>query len=134
MKDGWNANGHAIPIKQFHYERKTVMNRILNIVLILALVLLPFTPMNAYADQHEPDNEGALLAGLAAVAAVLIIGWLVVAAAKANQFSDNGDDQETLLAEQLERLKPIDNVGPQTNFTPTENANVHGAMYPVFEW
>ena len=107
------------------------MKQALRIVLILALVLLPFTPMDAYAEDENP-----IMVGLVAVA---IVGWIVFGIIMPHQpehyqFSANGDEQETLLTEQLERLKPIDNVGSQTNFTPTENANVHGAMYPVFEW
>lgn len=145
MKDGWNANGHTIPTKQFHYERKTVMNHILNIVLILALVLVPFTPLTVQADEHDPNEISdsdpidfsdvhttvGIIAGVGVVAAIVSAFYYY---GQKQQFSANGDRQENLLVEQLERLEPIDSVGPQTNFTPTENANVHGAMYPVFEW
>ena len=132
MKDGWNANGHTIPIKQFNHERKTVMKRILNIVLILALVLLPFTPMEVYAD----EGKQATLIGIGGGIALLLMLPFFLHVLGGGSDSLVPDDQEgdNRLAEQLEQLEPIENVVPQTNFTPTENANVHGAMYPVFEW
>lgn len=109
------------------------MKQVLRIVLILALVLLPLRPLDAYADEHdlgtlseEDEWVEQLLISLGIAGGLTIIGWLA--------YSANGDEQETLLAEQLEQLEPIENVGPQTNFTSPEHANVHGAIYPVFEW
>lgn len=124
------------------------MKQVLRIVLILALVLLPFTPLNAYAEEHNPfedleplekEEDPSILLTLGILAAVVLVAWVVVGLIlpdqpEHNQFSTNGDKQKTLLAEQLEQLEPIENVVPQTNFTSPEHANVHGAMYPVFEW
>ena len=111
------------------------MKQVLRIVLILALVLLPFTPLDAYADEDPldaRDDDDTLEILLVSVGiAALFVGFLIL---RDFILSANRDEQETLLAEQIEQLEPIENVVPQTNFTPTENANVHGALYPVFEW
>ena len=104
------------------------MKRILNIVLILALVLLPITPMDASADDSA---DGVWIAAIVAVALGIAIVRKMM---ESDNINDRDKEQENLLAEEVKKLEPIENVAPQTNFTPTENANVHGAMYPVFEW
>lgn len=102
------------------------MKPVLSIIMILAFVLFPFAPMDAYA---KDDPELLLTIVVATVGAIVFLAY-----APELFFNEEEQEQKKFLIEQFKQLEPIENIGPQNNFTPTENANVHGAMYPVFEW